>query len=234
LCERFELRYCHKGEFVYVDPYGRPTAQSYDSRVIIPIRELDGTMVSFQGRDTTGEQLPKYLFPNGFAVAGKHLYNGHSFQQGLHTHAVVGEGAFDAIAIHQALIKEAGCADMIALATFGMHLSGGEDSQLEKFIELREKGLRTVTLMWDGEARAMKMAVQAGLLLMKSGLQVRIATLPEGYDPAQGPDGTVTPDRMVRDAIFKARPLTTLNAVRIMTETMGMSKSDSLQSLMTD
>lgn len=225
-CEWFRLGYCHdKAWWGYELDDGTQKWVSYKRRVIIPIYDLEGEMVSFQGRDITGEQLPKYLFPNGFAVAGKHLYNGHAFEAGKHTHAVVGEGAFDAIAIHQALLEERGCADMLALATFGMHLSGGADGQIEKFVRLHEQGLRTVTIMWDGEGRAIKMAVQAGLALVRAGLQVRIATLPEGYDPAQGPDGQPTPTRLVREAIFKARPLTLISAVRIVTEAMSMSEN---------
>lgn len=213
----FALGYCHdKGWWRYQLSDSTEKWMNYARRVIIPIFDLDGTLVSFQGRDTTGEQQPKYLFPTGFAVAGRHLYNGNTFMAGTHTHAVVGEGAFDAIAIHQALLGSTGCEGMLALATFGMHLSAGENSQLSRFARLREQGLRTVTLMWDGEGKAIAGAVKAGLALMGLGLQVRIATLPAGYDPAQAPDQRPTPPALVRQAIFEATPLTRLSAIKVL------------------
>lgn len=222
-CEWFHLGYCHeKAWWGYSLDDGTEKWVNYSRRVIVPIFDLDGAIVSFQGRDVTGEKLPKYLFPVGFAVAGKHLFNGHSFTEGVHDHAIVGEGAFDAIAIHQALQTNPGCKNMLGLATFGMHLSGGSDSQIDRFITLRERGLKTVTLMWDGEAKAMEQAVKSGLLLSEVGLSVRIAALPSGYDPAQGPGGSPTPPQLVLDAIFKAELLTRTSAVRILMKSKTM------------
>lgn len=223
-CKWFNLSYCHGGWWGYTLSDGAERWVSYDKRVIIPIADLEGKLVSFQGRDVTGEQEPKYLFPVGFAVAGSHLYNGHNFQDGVTHHAVVGEGAFDALAIHQAIEGEKGCEGLLGLATFGMHLSGGPGGQIEKFTQLRERGLKTVTFMWDGEGKALAYAVKAGLLLRGIGLSVRIARLPAGYDPAQGPDKKPTPPSLVRKAIFEATLLTNLSAIRIAHAAAQMSK----------
>lgn len=224
-CEWFGLGYCHdKGWWSYELDDGTEQWVSYAKRVIIPIHDLDGTMVSFQGRDVTGERLPKYLFPVGFAVAGKHIFNANAFEDGLHDHVIAGEGAFDAIAIHQALRGDPGCRNMLGVATFGMHLSGGDDSQIERFSKLKERGLKTVTILWDGEKKAITQAVKSGLELAQVGLQVRVATLPAGYDPAQGPDKRPTPPGMVRDAIFKARVLTRMSAVKILLEAKTMTE----------
>lgn len=206
----FQLQYCHDGWWTYKLEDGTERWVSYKKRVIIPIADLAGELVSFQGRDTTGEQLPKYLFPTGFAVAGSHLYNGHNFVEGTHTHAVVGEGAFDAIAVHQALLGHSSCQSMLPLATFGMHLSAGPDGQIAKFLKLRERGLKVVTMMWDGERAAMTLAVKAGLALASLGLKVQIAQLPDGKDPNEA-----TPEQ-VRQAIFTATALTQLSAVRLL------------------
>lgn len=225
-CKHFELSYCHGGWWSYKTSDGEEKWVSYDQRVIIPIADLEGRLVSFQGRDITGEKSPKYLFPLGFAVAGSHLYNGNAFSEGLHTHAVVGEGAFDAIAVHQALQDDAGLRHVLALATFGMHLSAGEGGQVAKFQALVERGLKTVTFMWDAEGRALAYAVKAGQLLQGLGLDVRIARLPAGYDPAQGPDGRPTPPDVVRRAIFNALRLDRASAVRLLFEAQRMSKTE--------
>lgn len=212
----FQLSYCHKGWWSYQLDDGTEKFVSYDKRVIIPIADLAGTLVSFQGRDITDAQLPKYLFPSGFAVAGSHLYNGQNFADGTHTHAIVGEGALDAIAIHQALLGAPSCTSMLPLATFGMHLSDGPDGQIAKFLRLQERGLKAVTMMWDGERKAMALAVKAGLALAGLGLKVQIAQLPDGCDPAQDQDKKPLPPEVVRQAIFKAVPLTRLSAVRLL------------------
>lgn len=221
-CLYFQLTYCQKGWWSY-NVEGTEKWVSYDKRVIIPIADLAGTLVSFQGRDITGTKDPKYLFPTGFAVAGSHLYNGHNFTDGTHTHAVVGEGAFDVVAIHQALLGHASCSAMVPLATFGMHLSSGPDGQISKFLELKARGLKVITMMWDSEAKALAMAVKAGLQLSELGFVVRVAELPAGYDPAQGPDKTPTDPEIVRKAIFNATALSRLSAIKLLTRAKAVS-----------
>jgi DNA primase len=215
-CTFFDLSYCHGGWWSYKLDDGTDKFVKYDQRVIIPIADLEGNLVSFQGRDVTSTLIPKYLFPVGFAVAGQHLYNGQNFIEGEHTHAIVGEGAFDAIAVHQALDGASSCAGMLPLATFGMHLSDGPDGQVAKFIRLKERGLKTVTFLWDGEGKATAYAVKMGLKLVGLGLAVRIGRLPPGFDPAQGPDGKPTPPALVRQAIFSATKLDRLSAIRLL------------------
>lgn len=222
-CRFFQLTYCHGGWWKYALSDGTEKFVSYDKRVIIPIADLEGELVSFQGRDITGTKLPKYLFPTGFAVAGSHLYNGQNFVEGTHTHAVVGEGAFDAIAIHQALDGHSSCNNMIAVATFGMHLSDGPNGQITKFIRLKERGLKTVTMMWDGERKAMSQAIKAGLQLTGIGLKVQIAHLPPGCDPAQDAKKNPLPSAVVRQAIFKATFLDRLSAIRLLSTAVSIS-----------
>lgn len=211
----FQLTYCHGGWWSY-DPGDGVKWVSYDKRIVIPVADLAGTLVSFQGRDITGVKPPKYLFPTGFAVAGKHIYNGQNFVEGTHTHLIVGEGAFDAIAVHQALQGHASCNSMLAVATFGMHLSHGPDGQFAKFIELKERGIRTITMMWDSEPAAMSAAVKVGLELASLGLQVQVAQLPDGCDPAQDAEGNPLDAGIVRQAIFNATLLTRLSAVKLL------------------
>jgi DNA primase len=215
-CRHFELAYCHKGWWTYTVG-GAEKFVSYDERVIIPIADLAGTLVSFQGRDVSGKREPKYLFPAGFAVAGSHLYGAHHFEQGVHRHLIVGEGAFDAIAIHQAVKDQPSCDGMLATATFGMHLSGGPDGQIARFVALKDKGLTTVTFMWDGERKAVAMAVKAGLELASMGITVRVAVLPAGKDPNEVPAETV------RQAIFQATKLTRLSAIRLLQQAVALA-----------
>lgn len=214
-CIDFDLQFS-EGWWTYKLGDGTEKFVSFKDRVIVPIYDLAGQMVSFQGRDITGEQLPKYLFPVGFAVAGSHLYNANAFVDGETTHLVVGEGAFDAFSIHQALVGT-GLQHVLPVATFGMHLSGGPDGQVEKFKLLQARGLKTVTFLWDGEAKAVKAAVKAGLELRGLGLTVRVALLPDGKDPNE------VPPRQVLVAIAGAVTLTPLTAIKLIAK-LGVSR----------
>lgn len=215
----FHLSFCKGGWWGYKLDDGTEKWVSYDRRLIIPILDLDGVLVSFQGRDMTGTKEPKYLFPTGYAVAGAHLLNAQNFQDGVHAHAIINEGAFDVAATHQALAHP-DCRSMIAVGSFGMHLSHGPGGQLEKLGILKARGLRTVTFMWDGEGRALEGAVKAGLQVAEQvGLQVRVAQLPDGKDPNE-----VAPE-VVREVIFRAETIDRLKAVRLLHKAMVMKST---------
>lgn len=204
----FNLRFCQKGGFYYKDTEGKQRVQDYSGRVIIPIFDLDGKLVSFQGRDITGEAERKYLFPPGFASTGTYLYNGQN-AVGVER-IVIGEGVFDVMAIKIALDGDQALRDVVPVGSFGKHLSmGSDDSQMGMLMRLKERGLREVTFMWDGERQATRDAVKAALEVRKMGLVARIAFLPKDKDPNE-----VAPS-VVREAFWKAEALTPLTATKI-------------------
>jgi DNA primase len=199
----FGLRFCQRGKFWYSDADGRNRFQDYSMRIIIPVFDLDGTMVSFQGRDITGASDKRYLFPPGFASTGAHLYNGHNALGA--SHVVVGEGVFDVAAIRIALDGAPELREVGAIGSFGKHLSDGdEESQLAKLVSLKDKGLRIVTFMWDGEGKAIEAAVDAAMKVKGVGLTARIAMLPKDKDPNE------VPAEVVRQAFWKAETVTSL------------------------
>lgn len=180
--EYFKLRLCVNGVFPY-ELNGKKLKQSYKSRLIIPVFDLNGDMVTFQGRDITGTAERKYLFPPGFASTGSILYNGVN-AIGV-KHVVIGEGAFDVFSIKAAIDSDINLrADTVAVGSFGKHLSHGDsNSQLAKLITLKDRGLETVTMMWDGEPAAINAAIDAAMLIGKYGIKARVAILPPGLDP---------------------------------------------------
>jgi DNA primase len=204
----FALRMSVNGVFRYKDTDGSSKVQSYAKRIIIPLFDLSGDLVSFQGRDITGLAPRKYLFPPGFASTGAHLYNGHNANGA--DHVVIGEGAFDVMATKIALDGQSELRRIVPIGSFGKHLShGDDDSQLAKLLKLQEGGLKTVTIMWDGEQRAIEDAIETGLLLRKYGFVARIAVLPKDKDPNE-----VAPS-VVRDAFWKAQVVNEAVAVRL-------------------
>lgn len=206
----FGLRFCDKGDFYYYLPDGAVGRQVYDRRVIIPIHDMQGKLVSFQGRDISGTAEKKYLFPPGFSATGAYLYNAHNVMPGT-KRVLVGEGAFDVIAQKIALMSDKTFADIEPVGTFGKHLSSGSDnSQIQKFMQLRDMGVEEVTLMWDGEVQALADGIKAGAMLKGIGLNTKIALLPKGKDPNE------VPKEVVLNSYINAVSLTKTSALKLM------------------
>jgi DNA primase len=204
----FNLRFCEVGDFKFTLPDGGVGKQRYDNRVVIPIYNMDGKLVSFQGRDILGTAEKKYLFPPGHSATGAHLFNG---QNAVDTkRVIVCEGVFDVAAVKIAMDEETTLTDVVPIGTFGKNISSGnDDSQIAKFITLRERGIKEVTFMWDGEKQALKDAIKYGTFVKGLGFTVRIAILPAGKDPNE-----VTTD-VVRQAFYKAVTLTPISAIKL-------------------
>lgn len=210
MAKYFGLRFCDKGAFYYFLPDGKVGTQVYDRRVIIPIHDMDGNLVSFQGRDISGEAEKKYLFPPGFSATGAYLYNAHHVKQGA-KRVLIGEGAFDVIAQKIALMSDPLLADIEPIGTFGKHLSSGEENgQLQKFIALRNLGVEEATFMWDGEPQALIDAIKAGATVKSIGMNVRIALLPLGKDPNE------VEKEVVIKSYIDAIPLTKASAMKLL------------------
>jgi DNA primase len=207
--EYFHLRYAPDGAYYRYKDNDEWRFQFYSRRVLIPIYDLDGKLCTFQGRDTTGKQDPKYLFPPMLEATGVHLFNGFNVPRGAKS-VIAGEGAFDVAAIKIAFDQDQNLRDVTPIGTFGKHLShGGTNDQLAKFLELKARGVEEVTFMWDGEVEATDDAIAAGMLLKSHGFRVRISMLPANRDPNE-----VVPE-VVRTAYYQATLLDLASSVRI-------------------
>lgn len=209
LAEYFDLRYCDDGKFTAKMPKGDDLTQSYSKRVIIPIYDRKGALVSFQGRDVTGEAEKRYIFPPMFSSTGSHLYNINNWQPGM-TKAVLCEGPFDVIGTKRAL-DHSGARDTLPMGTFGMHFSVsdvGQPDQMDKLMALKREGLQEVTFLWDNENPAICRAIDAAEKINRYGLTAKVAILEGAKDP-----GEATPQQIM-DALKKARPIN--NALQAM------------------
>lgn len=199
LAKYFHLRWCEFGFWSFTDEDDKKAIQRFDNRVIIPVYDLDGKLMTFQGRDLTGKSDRKYLFPKMLPGTGRFLFNGQNVM--MTKEVLVGEGAFDVIAQKRALDEEVALRHVVPIGTFGKHLSYGApdgNDQLGRFLKLKGMGVERVTIMWDGEEKALVSALNAAKLLTGVGLVVRIALLPPGKDPNE-----VLPET-IRDAYWKA------------------------------
>ena len=204
ICEQFGLRACLDGAFFYQDEEGEKRSMSFSGRILIPIYDLDGSLATFQGRDFTGESDRKYMFPKRLPATARYIFNGHRAVAEGWTHAVMGEGAFDVIAIQRAIDEDRNMRGIGAVGSFGKSLTldiePGMPTQLQALIELKKRGLKIITILWDGESKALASACKAARRLVGYGFSVRIAFMPKGKDPAE-----VSPS-VVRKAIESARP----------------------------
>jgi DNA primase len=165
----------------------------FRGRIMFPTWNLQGDVVGFGGR-ALGDQQPKYLNTSETPVFQKsRLMYGldrakSAIARGV---AIVVEGYTDVIALHEAGLTE-------AVATNGVALG-------ESHFELLKKFTQRAVLMFDAD-EAGKGATERGFELQhKLGLEVLVAPLPAGRDPAEvvAADGT----EGIRKIIDGAQPL---------------------------
>lgn len=145
------------------------------NRVMFPIRDRRGRMISFGGR-ILGDGQPKYvngpetaLFRKRQSLYGLDLAREGAFRGGM---LVAVEGYMDVIALHQAGFGA-------AVAPLGTALT---QEQMEELWRLSPEPV----LCFDGDAagaRAAARAAEAALPLLTTERSLRLATLPPGEDP---------------------------------------------------
>lgn len=196
----FGLRLSRTGYHEFTSSDGSRVKQSFANRILIPVYDLDGELVTFQGRDITGRHEKKYLFPSGLPGTARFLLNGQRALKSKAKHIVVGEGFFDVFGIKRAVDQSPDLRGIVAVGTFGKNLSLGEGaSQINAIRRLKNEGaLERVTFMWDGEVDALKSALIAGEAVKQVGVSVSIALLPAGKDPAEVEPEVVA--QAIRDA----------------------------------
>ena len=146
----------------------------FRGRLMIPIRASDGRVVAFGGRLLVGDQGPKYLNSKE-----SRLYNKSETLYGLdrardevrrRKSAVLVEGYFDVIGLHQAGVTH-------AVALCSTALTAGHLQQLQR-MEARE-----LVLLLDGDEAGRKAVERLAPALLAAGASTRVALLPEGEDP---------------------------------------------------
>jgi DNA primase len=154
---------------------GRPASDFFFNRVMFPIRDRRGRVISFGGR-VLGDGQPKYLNGPETDLFSKRrtLYAQDLAREAARGGAevVVVEGYMDVIALHQAGFGG-------AVAPLGTALT---EEQLEELWRLSPMPV----LCFDGDAaggRAAARAAEAALPLLTAERSLRLATLPATEDP---------------------------------------------------
>lgn len=146
----------------------------FRGRVMIPIRSPEGRTIAFGGRLLEGDDGPKYLNSKENRLYNKSetLYATDQARDDIRKKksAVLCEGYFDAIGMHQAGVKN-------ALALCSTALTPGHLGLLGR-LEARE-----LVLLLDGDEAGRKAVERLAGALLGGGVNCRVAVLPDGEDP---------------------------------------------------
>jgi len=166
----FPMKLLQEGGLVK-ERYGRET-DLFRNRLIFPIFDERGVIVGFGGR-ALDDSLPKYLNSPETLVyqKSKILYNLNFAKKTIQKskESILVEGYMDAIIPYQAGITN-------VVASLGTSLSDQHAKLLKRFAE-------TVVIVYDGDSAGIRAALRGLDILVKEGLHVRVAILPEESDP---------------------------------------------------
>jgi DNA primase len=144
----------------------------FRARLLFPIHDLRGRPVGFGGR-LLGPGEPKYLNTPESPIfhKGKQLYNLHQAKTAIRKEesVILVEGYFDVFRLVLAGIDH-------VVAPLGTALTGDQAGLLRRFA-------RAATLLYDSDQAGLRATFRAGDELLRHGVRVRVATMPEGEDP---------------------------------------------------
>jgi DNA primase len=167
-------------------------APRFHGRLLFPIHDLRGRVVGFGGR-ILGVGEPKYLNSPETPIfhKGKLLYHLHAARHAMRKadRAILVEGYFDVIRLALAGIEE-------VVAPMGTGLTADQ-------AQLLKRHAPQVVLCYDSDDAGLRATFRAGDELLRAGVRVSVATLPEGEDPdtmvqRQGATGL---EALLRDAV---------------------------------
>jgi DNA primase len=158
---------------------------TFRDRVIFPMHDSKGRAAGFIGRDVSGNpDTPKYLntwqtplFDKGELLYG--LNEAHTTNPAAR-HLVIVEGPLDVLAI-VARGQTIGATDLLPIAASGTAFTIAH-ARCVAAVGIAHHSPGVVALDGDGAGRAA--ALRAGDKLRSLGLDVRLAVLPNGIDPA--------------------------------------------------
>jgi len=158
---------------------------TFRDRVIFPMHDRNGRVAGFIGRDVSGNpDTPKYLntrqtplFDKGELLYG--LHEAHTTNPAAR-HLVIVEGPLDVLAI-AARGHTIGTTDLLPIAASGTALT---IAHARRVADVAIAHHSPVVVALDGDAAGRAAALRASEKLRSLGLDVRLAVLPNGTDPA--------------------------------------------------
>ena len=147
----------------------------FRKRITFPIRDQRGRVLGFGARALSPDSKPKYLnSPEGQLYRKSHTLYGIDRARGAiakSRQAIVVEGYTDVLALHQAGVEE-------AVAIMGTAITP------EQLKMLSGLGVEEVVLALDADEAGANAMIRAQRVAGSRGLDLRVAAMPEGEDPA--------------------------------------------------
>jgi DNA primase len=140
------------------------------NRLTLPIQDARGRIVAFGGR-AFGDEKPKYLNTRETALfkKGETLFGFHRAKGVMRDGALVVEGYFDVLQLHQQGIHS-------AVAPLGTALTEEHLKQIGRFT-------KRLVLCFDGDAAGRRAMDKSLRMALPAGFEVRLLELPQGEDP---------------------------------------------------
>lgn len=152
----------------YVDSQGK--------RLIIPIIDNFGKVIAFGGRwlEKTDKAKYKNTSETKLFIKNKTLFNMNNLKKyksevGTVDNIVIVEGYMDAISVYKAGVKN-------VVASMGTSLTVQQAKLLKRYSD-------RVTICYDGDSAGQKGAIRGLEILKNEGIDVKIASIPNGDDP---------------------------------------------------
>src|SRR3954452_3709109 len=146
----------------------------FRNRITFPIRDQRGRVLGFGARALSPDTQPKYLnSPEGELYRKSHTLYGIDRARGpiaKARRAIVVEGYTDVLALHQAGVEE-------AVAIMGTAITPEQVAMLAGLTDL-------VVLALDADRAGADAMIRAQRVARGRGLELRVAAMPEGEDPA--------------------------------------------------
>jgi DNA primase len=146
----------------------------FRNRITFPIRDQRGRVLGFGARALSPDAQPKYLnSPEGELYRKSHTLYGIDRARGpiaKARRAIVVEGYTDVLALHQAGVEE-------AVAIMGTAITPEQISMLAGLTD-------SVVLALDADRAGADAMIRAQKVAGGRGLELRVAAMPEGEDPA--------------------------------------------------
>jgi DNA primase len=174
MSERWPVKGFHLAGLINPKSSGHEWYDQFRHRLMFPIFDQIGRPIAFGARQLRAEDEPKYLNSRETAVFNKSgtLYGLHAAKKPIidARHAIIVEGYTDVIACHQAGVRN-------VVATLGTALTRQHLQVLSRLCE-------RVVLIFDSDAAGLKAADRAVELFLPGSLDIAVAGLPAGLDPA--------------------------------------------------
>ncbi len=185
------------------------SGESYDrfrGRIMFPIFNTAGAPIGFSGRVLAKDEEPKYLNSPDTPLfdKSKSLYGYHKAKFSIREkgYAIIVEGQMDLLLSHQAGFKNTVASSGTALTQY--HL------------EMIKRLAPAVVIAYDADNAGRSATYRAWKLALSLGLEVKIALLPNGLDPA---DAIGSDAKIWQDGIESAK-----NVIDYFLEAMNLEK----------